>query len=288
MTHAPYEWSIDQDGMFDGNNRVGVLMSTYAKDKAANLAMCLDSISAQTRSPDEILLVVDGPVDDEQETIIATFAASRSGVRIIRRPVSGGLARALNQALAACQCEYVMRMDADDVCAPDRLEIQMAYITTHPDVDLVASWAEEFYDDGAPSKMKVSPCDHDNVAKALRWRNVLVHPSILVRTVALRAIGGYRTRFGMLEDYDLFVRLIVAGGSIHVIPKALIRIRSSIAQRTRRGGWSYLRHEIAFRRECLRIGFMTPREFVVITALYAGFRLISGSMRHRLTSLVRS
>lgn len=272
----------------DGRGQVCVLMSTYAKEKAANLAQSLSSLAAQTRSPDSVVLTVDGPVDDDQEQVIAAFAASRPGVRILRRASSGGLARALNDALAACRCEFVMRMDSDDICAPDRLEVQMAYMSKHPEIDLVGSWAEEFYDDGAPSKLKVSPCDHDNVARALRWRNVLVHPSIVVRAVALRAIGGYRARYGFLEDYDLFMRLLVAGGGIHVIPKALISIRSSTAQRLRRGGWSYLRNEIAFRRECLRVGFMSPYEFIVVTSLYAAFRLTSGSIKRHLFSLVRS
>ena len=65
----------------------------------------------------------------------------------------------------------------------------------------MSSWSEEFFEDGRASQIKVSPVAHEHITAALRWRNVLVHPTILAKSGALRAVNGYRSKFGMLEDY---------------------------------------------------------------------------------------
>lgn len=265
---------------------VSVLMSTYPGETAQNLNDCLKSISDQTVHPGQVVLVVDGPIDAGQEAVIERFSNAGMPITLVRRPASGGLAAAMNDGIGACRCPLTMRMDSDDLCLPDRVEVQTAYLCSHPHIDIVSSWGEEFFVDGA-AKMKVSPCEHDDIIKALRWRNVIVHPSVMIRTFALRDIGGYRTKFGMLEDYDLFIRLALNGFKFHVIPKVLVRVRASPAQNERRGGLTYLRREVAFRLECRRKGFLSLREFVFVTGFYSVFRLISGPMRRRLYKFAR-
>ena len=267
---------------------VSVLMSTHAGEKATNLEACLTSLNAQTHRPDEIVLVVDGPVDVAQDATIADFSRSEYvPLVVVRLPTNGGLARAMNEGSAHCTGPFIMRMDSDDLCLPDRLALQLGYAEAHPDIDVLSSWCEEFFEDGAPSRLKVSPCDHDSIGRALRWRNVLVHPTILIRSEILRAVGGYRPDYGKLEDYDLFVRLMMAGAKFHVLPKILVRVRSSTAQSGRRGGLRYITCEVRFRIECFRKGFLSLREFVLVTTLYTVFRLVSGSARQRLYRLAR-
>jgi glycosyltransferase involved in cell wall biosynthesis len=267
-----------------------VLMSTYARETAENLAASLASIRSQTVAPDQLVLVVDGPVGDDQEAVIADFAEDAGGIQLtlLRLPGNVGLAEAMNAGLALCTGMYTMRMDSDDLCEPDRVEKQLAYAAAHPEVDLVSSWSEEFFDDGSRGMIKASPVSHESVMAALRWRNVLVHPTICVRTATLRGVGGYRSCFGMLEDYDLFVRLAQAGAQFHVIPKVLLRVRSSHDQRVRRGGAKYALHEFRFRMEHYRTGFIGLREFILVTSLYSVFRLVSGRLRGRLYGLARS
>ncbi len=270
---------------------VSILMSTYARETAANLEASFSSLRAQTVQPQQIVFVVDGPVDDAQEAVIARFSAiwefSRTAFTLVRLPRNVGLAAAMNAGLARCEGDFVMRMDSDDLCTFERVELQLDYLRAHPDIDCVSSWAEEFFDDGTPPSLKASPVSHDAVMQAMRWRNVLVHPTICMRTDVLRAVGGYRSRFGMLEDYDLFVRLAQAGARFHVIPKVLLRVRSGLDQRRRRGGLHYAVHELDFRRELYRSGFINWRELVLVGGLYLGFRLVSGRMRGRLYAVAR-
>ncbi|NIX76193.1 glycosyltransferase [Microvirga sp. c23x22] len=265
-------------------------MSTYAAETAVNLKASLESLYAQTVPPDQIVLVVDGPVDRGQEDVIAQYRNDRRilHMSLIRLPKSRGLANAMNVGLENCYGEFALRMDSDDVCEPDRIEVQLAYARAHPEISLIGTWSEEFYDDGAPSHLKVSPASHDAIVRALRWRNVLVHSSILVRAEALRRVGGYRETYGKLEDYDLFIRLAQAGVKFHIIPKVLVRVRSGTEQRIRRGGLAYCIKEIRFRIDCFRSGFLNVRQLVMVTAMYTTFRLVSGQLRRRLYSLVRT
>ena len=267
---------------------VSVLMSTYVRESASNLATSLASIEAQTVLPDEMVLVIDGMVGDDQEKVIAEFIARGTiSTKIVRLPENRGLAEALNKGLEACGGDFVMRMDSDDICVEDRLEIQLAYAREHPDVDVIASWSEEFFEDGAKSQIKITPTSHDAIVRALRWRNVVHHPTLLARKSSLSQIAGYRAQFGFLEDYDLFVRLIFSGARFHAIPKILVHIRSSTEQRSRRGGFKYLVNEFRFRSHCLRTGFLSKSQFVAVTSLYSIFRLLSGPVRRRLYILAR-
>ena len=269
---------------------VSTLMSTYSGEKASNLEQSLESIFAQSRPPEQVILVIDGPIPPAQETVIRSYCDDPrvAEITILYLPEQSGLAAAMNAGLKACTGDYVMRMDSDDICEPDRLEIQMRYALANPDIDIISAWSEEFFEDGAPSQIKASPVDHDNVTAALRWRNVLVHPTVLVKSSALREVEGYRSKFGQLEDYDLFVRLALRGYRFHVIPKTLVRMRSSQAQAGRRGGWRYSLNEAAFRWECRKLGFLRLHQFVATTSLYLVFRLASASMRRRLYALARS
>ena len=272
------------------NTSVNVLMSTHKAETADHLAESLESLYAQTISPDRIVLVLDGEVGADQHDVIARFGADGRGpdLTIVALPTNGGLANALNAGLSYCDGDYVMRMDSDDVCLPDRLALQLAYLAEHPETDLISSWASEFSEAEEIERLKVSPTEHEALTSAMRWRNVIAHSAILVKSSALARIGGYRADFGLLEDYDLYVRLITSGAHFHVIPKVLLRIRTSMAQRGRRGNFAYLRNEIRFRSECLRIGFLTRSQFVATVCLYAAFRLAGPVLRNRFYGLART
>lgn len=268
---------------------VSVLMATYVRETGANLAAALESMYGQTVPPDQVVLVVDGPVRDDQEAVIGAYALdTRVGcLDVVRLSEGVGLAGALNAGLERCTGAFIARMDSDDISMPNRLERQLAYVQADPSLDAIGSWSEEFFDDGTPSQLKICPMGHDAIVNALRWRNVLVHPSMLIRTETLRAVGGYRTKFGKLEDYDLFVRLALSGARFRAVPKALLRVRSSIEQRTRRGGISYAMHEFRFRADLFRRGFLGLTQFIVSTTLYVAFRAIPSGARRRLYAVAR-
>jgi glycosyltransferase involved in cell wall biosynthesis len=266
-----------------------VLMSTYAGENASNLREALESMYCQAILPDQLVLVLDGPVDQGQEDAIVEYQSDPRIGRfdVLRLPVQQGLAHALNAGLELCKGTYIVRMDSDDISAPERLSIQFAYFANHPDTDALSSWCEEFFEDGTATQLKICPVSHDAIVSALRWRNILTHPALVIRADTLRHVGGYRAKFGKLEDYDLFIRLAQSGARFHVIPKVLVRMRSSLEQRSRRGGLSYCKNEIRFRTECFRQGFLSTGQFIATTAMYLLFRLMSAAFRRRVYSMAR-
>lgn len=273
----------------DQRPAISVLMATYAPETAANLRASLASLRVQTRPADQIVLVVDGPIGPDQEEVIAEFEGDEAGeFVVVRLEKNEGLANALNAGLAYCSGTYILRMDSDDICLPDRIAIEIDYLDHHPEVGLVASWAEEFFDDRPDTRLRCAPVTHEAILQALHWRNVFVHPSIAARADAFRMAGGYRKLFGLLEDYDLWIRMALAGVHFHIIPKVLIRSRTGVHLVERRGGIRYALNEIRFRFYYLRRGFLSFRQFFVVTTLYVAFRVISGPLRGRFYRFVRN
>lgn len=269
---------------------VSALITTYRGENPDHLVAALQSLKNQSLPPDQIVLVIDGPIDFAQQDVINRFAAETDGPKriVATMPENGGLAKALNHGLSACTGDYIMRMDSDDISLPDRLQLEKTYLDTHAEIDLVASWSSEFVHEDHDLRLKTSPTEHEAIVQALRWRNVIAHPTILIRKSALVNLGGYRESVGLLEDYDLYVRLILAGAKIHIIPKVLLRVRTTLEQRARRGNFAYFKSEFRFRLHCLRVGFLNTRQFILTTCLYGFFRLMGAPLRDRLYAAVRS
>lgn len=267
---------------------VSVLMTTYAKEKAAYLAQSLESIFGQTRPPEQMVLVIDGPVGDDQLAVIEGFRCDPRVKRfdVLQLAKQGGLAEALNAGIPHCTGDFIARMDSDDISVPERLELQLAEFERDPSLAAVGSWSEEFQEDGK-RVIKICPVKHDMIVGALRWRNVLVHPSMTFRAEALRNVGGYSARFGKMEDYDLFVRLAQSGARFRCVPKVLVHARWGIDLCERRGGLDYLVHEIKFRSDLYRRGFLSFWQYVITTCLYSAFRLTSAQSRRLAYAMVR-
>jgi len=269
---------------------VSLLMTTYRGEQAERLRRSLEMTFQQSHPPGQVILVLDGPVGADQEQVIQEYSADRriAEMRVVRLDTNQGLASALNAGLEHCTGEWIMRMDSDDESLINRTEIQLAFLRDHPDVDLLGTWATEYYEDSPVTRVKSSPVTHDAIAQALKWRNLICHPSVMMRATALRAIGGYRTSFPFLEDWDLFVRFVLSGARLAAIPKALVRVRCSEAQTARRGGWRYVLSEVRFRVFCWQAGFISLRQLLLITSAYTAFRLAGTGVRGLLYATVRT
>ena len=100
-----------------------VCMSVYKNDKPADLIVALDSVVQQSVCPSEIVLVVDGPIPDDLNTIINDFEGRYGNLfKIIRLPQNGGLGNALRLAVENAKYDLIARMDSDDISMPSRFE----------------------------------------------------------------------------------------------------------------------------------------------------------------------
>lgn len=233
-----------------------VLMSVYHKDHSKWLDESLESIFGQTARADEVVLVEDGPIGEDLEEVIERYSNAHKELRVIRIEQNGGLGRALNEGLKYCSNEIVARMDADDICFPDRFEKQLKVFENNPDIDIVSSWISEFIDvkENIVSVRRL-PEDHTKIADYAKKRCPINHPAVMFRKSAVSAAGGYK-HFKLFEDYYLWARMLVNGSKFYNIQESLLWFRVSPEMYKRRGGLRYSIDEIRFQQELHRIGLI--------------------------------
>jgi glycosyltransferase involved in cell wall biosynthesis len=189
------------------------------------LREALDSVLAQTHADFELLVVDDGSTD-ATPAILQQYA-SDPRVKLLRIP-KGGISRALNHGLNAATGRWIARFDADDVMLPHRLERQLHFLQSHPELAGADSFFETMDSSGRCYARAESPLTTPEAALRRLDNNedvIFCHGSMMYgREMALET-GAYRPGFDCCEDVDLFVRMIRSGRLLIVQPEFLVRVR---------------------------------------------------------------
>ncbi|PXW23652.1 glycosyltransferase [Paraburkholderia caballeronis] len=150
-------------------------------------------------------------VDDGSTPPIVAPAVNGMHVEMLRMPKNGGIERALQagiETLAARGFRYAARIDAGDLAVPQRLAKQRARMETSPALAALGAWTQVVNRAGEPLFMLTPPADPRELRRTRFLRSPLVHPSVMLRIDAVRAVGGYRVAYPAAEDLDLFLRLM--------------------------------------------------------------------------------
>jgi glycosyltransferase involved in cell wall biosynthesis len=198
-----------------------VLMSVYNAEKY--VAKAVDSILAQTFRDFDFVVVDDGSTD-ECPSILKGYADRDHRIAILSKPNSG-LAAALNFGLRHVESAYVARMDADDIAHPDRLSRQLAFLEARPDIAAAGTRVVCIDEAGRTRHVRPVVTGPEAIANALPFRNCINHSSAMLRTAALAEARGYREKFRVSQDYDLWLRLI-ARHRLDNIDEVLLRYRT--------------------------------------------------------------
>ena len=234
-----------------------VLLSIYYKESAKHLAQALNSISEQTFRPNEIILIEDGPLTPELNSIITSYKTNEPTLKVISLPQNQGLGKALNEGLKHCTYDLVARMDTDDIALPDRFEKQAAFMEAHPEIDACSGWIDEFIDtpDNIVSR-RTLPETSEELYRFGKSRNPLNHPAVMFRKSAVLKAGGYQ-HFPLFEDYYLWVRMMMKGSKLYNLQEPLLLFRSSQDMYKRRGGMKYALTELRFQRTIHKLGYIS-------------------------------
>jgi len=258
--------------------KLSVLMPVYYRESPEFLRQCLASLAAQTVAADEIVIVEDGPLGAELEGVIR-IAGQTLPIVSVRLPVHGGLGTALSAGLDACGSELVARMDADDLCTPDRFRRQIDFMERNPEVDVVGSAIAEFGSDPlAIESVRRLPASGRALMSFAKLRNPLNHMTVMFRRRAVLDAGSYKP-CADFEDYHLWARMLRRGCRLHNLPDALVQVRCGNGMQRRRGGWAYLIGEIAFQRFLHRIGFISASNGLRNVLARAPIRLVPAQIR---------
>lgn len=168
---------------------VSVLLPVYQAERTIEEAV--ESILAQSFDDFELLALDDGSTDSSLR-ILEALAATDDRISV-HRHTHVGLVRRLNQGIRLARGSFIARMDADDVCYPERLERQLAYLAEHPDCVAVGTGALLV----DPQRLRIRPLEqaseHDEIESRFMHGDggALLHASAVYRVDALRDIGGY-------------------------------------------------------------------------------------------------
>lgn len=225
--------------------RFSVLISVYFREKSENLHLAFQSLVDQTLPADEIVLVKDGPLSPELDKEIAYFQTLLP-IKLVILEENMSLGFALQEGLKHCSCDWVARMDTDDICHPQRFEKQLAFIKSHPEYDLVGTNISEFIETpGDLDRQKNVPETHDEIVEYSFRRCPFNHPTILFRKSSVLAVGSYQSMV-LFEDYYLWFRLIRAGYNFYNIQEQLLYFRLGKDMLGRRQGLQYGLNESRF------------------------------------------
>ncbi|MBS7299349.1 MAG: glycosyltransferase [Eubacteriales bacterium] len=230
-----------------------VSMCVYNGDSAEHFDEALTSVFNQTVIPDEVVLVVDGPVNDGINDVISRFE-NNSIFKVIRLEKNVGHGNARRIGLQNCKNELVALMDADDICACDRFEEQLSVFENDKEVDVVGGIIEEFIGDKTNIIGKRSvPSDDCQIKEYIKYRCPFNQMTVMFKKQAVVDAGGYLDWY-CDEDYYLWLRMMLNGAKFYNLSKTLVYVRCGIEMYKRRGGVRYFKSEAKLQKYMLENG----------------------------------
>lgn len=262
---------------------LAALITVYHGTDAGELAVALQSLAVQTRPADDILIVLDGPVDASVEGVVEGFADKQQRARLLRLERNLGSGPASQAGLEAIDAEYVARLDSDDAAKPERFAAQLAYLQAHPEVAALGTAVEEF--EGALTgggKIRALPADPNEYVKL---NSPINNPSVMFRRDAVVAVGGYKD-VPFMEDYDLWARLVAGGYCLANLPEALTYFRVGEGQLARRSDPRTRRAERQMQRNLVEYGLISRPRAVANWLVRNLYRALPVGVTQRVYSLL--
>ena len=169
---------------------ISVLSSVY-NETLAEIRESLDSILSQSYRDFELIVVLDRPDYAEGLALLQEYAAKDARVKVLVNEKNIGLALSMNYAAENAKGEYYLRMDADDVCYPGRFQMQIDAIDGS-DYDLICGNYDFMDENGELLPQKPALYTDRQMAALLPYRNIIHHPTVIMKAKAFWEAGAYR------------------------------------------------------------------------------------------------
>ncbi|WP_299819438.1 glycosyltransferase [uncultured Jannaschia sp.] len=253
---------------------VSVLMAV--RDGAAHLPETIASLRAQADPGGALeFVVVDDSSSDATPALLAAWAEADPRVRVLAAPAPMGLAAALNLGLGHVRAPLVARADGDDLYAPDRLLRQATALGADPRLDALSCGCVRIDEAGAELARMAPVTGPDRIRFRTLYTSSLLHPGAMIRTAALRAVGGYDAAYWTAQDSDLWARMLAAGARLDNLTEPLLRYRVHGTSLTGRRGapGRALSLSVPERVQRAYLGGLPPGHDVAATVdLWQGYR----------------
>lgn len=202
---------------------VSVIMSTY-KEEEIFLRQAIESILDQTYKDFEYIIILDNPDNDLHKRIIQEYTNNDKRIKFYVNEKNMGLTASLNKGLGLAKGKYICRMDADDISINNRIENQKKYIEEN-DYDLIGGISQMIDENGKSIySIKKVPTNMDKIKKALRYNQIISHPTWFGKKEVFDKLNGYRN-MPLCEDYDFTLRAVLNGYKISNIDETVLKYR---------------------------------------------------------------
>ncbi|MCI8661367.1 MAG: glycosyltransferase [Lachnospiraceae bacterium] len=239
-----------------------VAISVYGGDNADYFDLALKSIMNQTIPPDEIVLIIDGPVSDTIEKVIKKHEKGTIPFTIIKFKKNKGLGMALKVAVEHAHHNIIARMDSDDIAYKNRFALQLQAMCNYS-ADIVGGQISEF--DNSEKKIigyRIVPLKHKDICEEMKKRCPLNHMTVMFKKNAVLQAGNYRSLI-FNEDYFLWIRMMESGCIFMNLKNVLVNVRCGKDMYKRRGGQQYFKSECTIQKFMLNRKIISPIQYII-------------------------
>ena len=203
---------------------VSVIMPVYNGERY--LAEAIESILGQTFTDFEFIIVDDGS-QDSSAAIIQSYAERDSRIQSLRNERNTGISRTMNRGMAIATGEYIAVMEHDDISLPHRLDRQVAFLQANARIGLLGGGILLFEGESLRLHGATKHKQHAFIALAILVGYAMAHPTVMMRTSLVKAVGGYDPEFDVAQDVELYVRLLMDQRARFAnIPEVLVKYRT--------------------------------------------------------------
>lgn len=244
--------------------KFSVLMSVYYGTDAEQFKEAVNSVIKQTLIPDEIVIVVDGQINDDVRNAMNSLQkVCQIKIVIVELNDNVGLGTALKKGTEYISTNWIARMDSDDISMPNRFELQMDAISNSPQLAVVGGQLLEFSGDihNIIGKRKV-PLGQDEIINFAKFRSPFNHPTVVINKSKLKDVGGYENLEGF-EDYYLWGKMISRNMQMCNLSVDVLFMRVDDGLYGRRGGRKYFSQYRLLRKKLYHLRTINIFQLVV-------------------------
>ncbi len=200
---------------------ISVIMSVYNGE--TYLKEAIESVINQTFENWELIVINDCSTDSTAE-ILAQFAIADERIKVYPNEVNLKLPSSLNKAISLCNGKYIARMDADDICLPERFEKQYKFMEEHSDVALSSCRFMTVKNGVYMSGGAGGRCDYKALRMMLFVANPILHPGVIAKAEVMKKFN-YDTTLTCTEDLELWTTMAMENQKIEILPECLLIYR---------------------------------------------------------------
>ncbi len=200
---------------------ISVIMSVYNGE--TYLFEAIESVRNQTFKNWELIVINDCSTDTTAD-ILAEFSLKDERIKVHTNEVNLKLPTSLNKAISLSSGKYIARMDADDICLPERLEKQFEFMEQNPDISLSSCRFMTVKNGVYASGGAGGRCDSEALSTMLFVANPILHPGVIAKAEVMEKFN-YDTTLTCTEDLELWTRMASENHKLQILPECLLIYR---------------------------------------------------------------